>query len=106
MPDKQRDISALFANPNQLTRELVMTALNRHQQFHVVATPTTAQEVLDAVQSAYVDVALISATLADGPLSGLAVLRQVCECSPEVKSVILLDCSERHLVTDAFRAGA
>jgi DNA-binding NarL/FixJ family response regulator len=106
MPGKQIDISALFANPNQLTRELVMTALNRHQQFRVVATPTTAQEVLDAVQSADVDVALISATLADGPLSGLAVLRQVCECSPEVKSVILLDCSERHLVTDAFRAGA
>jgi DNA-binding NarL/FixJ family response regulator len=83
-----------------------MTALNRHQQFHVVATPTTAQEVLDAVRSADVDVALISATLADGPLSGLEVLRQVCECSPGVKSVILLDYSERHLVADSFRAGA
>jgi DNA-binding NarL/FixJ family response regulator len=106
MPGKHIDISALFANPNQLTRELVMTALNRHQQFHVVATPTTAQEVLNTVRSSDVDVALISATLADGPLSGLSVLRQVCECSPGVKSVILLDCSERHLVADAFRAGA
>ena len=58
------------------------------------------------MHSAHVDVALISATLADGPLSGLGVLRQICESSPQVKSVILFYGTERHLVVDSFRAGA
>jgi DNA-binding NarL/FixJ family response regulator len=83
-----------------------MGALNRHMHFHVVASATTAQEVLKAVQSAHVDVALIGATLADGPMSGLGVLRQICESSPQVKSVILFYGPERHLVVDSFRAGA
>jgi DNA-binding NarL/FixJ family response regulator len=34
------------------------------------------------------------------------VLRQICESSPQVKSVILFYGPERHLVVDLFRAGA
>jgi DNA-binding NarL/FixJ family response regulator len=89
-----------------MTSELVMQSLNRHQGLHVVASAATAQEVLDVVRSADVDVALISATLADGPLSGFGVLRQICERSPKVRSVILFYGPERYLVADAFRAGA
>jgi DNA-binding NarL/FixJ family response regulator len=85
---------------------MLRKALNRHAHFHVVASTPTAQQVLEAVQSAHVDVALIAATLADGPLSGLGMVRQICECSPQVKSVILFYGPERHLVVDAFRAGA
>jgi len=44
-----------------------MVALNAGE-FQVVASATTAQDALDAVKSADVDVALIGATLADGPL--------------------------------------
>jgi DNA-binding NarL/FixJ family response regulator len=83
-----------------------MGALNRQKRFRVVAGATTAQEVLEAVQSADLDVALISATLADGPLSGFGALRQLRVSCPEVKSVILLDAHERNMVVDAFRAGA
>jgi DNA-binding NarL/FixJ family response regulator len=83
-----------------------MQGLNRHQRFRVVAGATSAAEILDAVRSTDVDVALISASLADGPLSGVGVLRQLSEHSPKVKSVILFYSSERHLVVDAFRAGA
>ena len=72
----------------------------------MVASATTAQDALDAVKSADVDVALIGATLADGPLSGFGALRQIRECSPDVKSVMLFDGSEHNLVVDAFRAGA
>lgn len=103
---RRSDISVLFANPNQLTRELVMGALNRHKGFHVVAVATTSQEVLDAVRSTDIDVALISATLTDGPLSGLGVVRQICEHAPKVRPVVLFYSSERHLVADSFRAGA
>jgi DNA-binding NarL/FixJ family response regulator len=103
---KQTEISVLVASPHAITRELLMGALNRHEGFHVVAGAATAQEALDVVQSTVVDVALISASLADGPLSGFGALRKIHECSPEVKSVILFYSPERHLVVDAFRAGA
>jgi DNA-binding NarL/FixJ family response regulator len=106
MTSKQNAISVLFASPNAVTRDLFMQALNRHQRFRVVAGATSATEILDAVRSTDVDVALISASLADGPLSGVGVLRQLCEHSPKVKSVILFYGPERHLVVDAFRAGA
>ena len=106
MSSKRSEISVLFASPRALTRDLLIRALNEQARFHVVNGPATAQEVLNAVESAPVDVALISATLADGPLSGFAALRQIRNCSADVKTVILFDGPERSLVVDAFRAGA
>ncbi len=106
MTSKQSDISVLFASPNALTRELVMAALNRQKHFHAVATATTAQGVLETLQRAHVDVALIAATLQDGPMSGIGVLPKIRETSPEVKPVILFFDAECKLVVDAFRAGA
>jgi DNA-binding NarL/FixJ family response regulator len=53
-----------------------------------------------------VNVALISSTLADGPYSGLGALRKIRECSPRVRTVIVLNAHERKLVVAAFRAGA
>ena len=48
MTPKRSDISVLFANPDALTREMMVAALNRHKHFHMVAAATTAEEVLDA----------------------------------------------------------
>jgi DNA-binding NarL/FixJ family response regulator len=89
-----------------MARELLVGALNRHGNFEVVDSATTAHEVLEGVKSANPNVVLITATLADGPLSGLGALRQIRECFQDVRSVILLDAPERNLVVDAFRAGA
>jgi DNA-binding NarL/FixJ family response regulator len=106
MTRKRSDISVLMATPHVMVRELLMGALKRHRQFHVVESATTAHEVLEAVQSKDIDVALITPSLADGPLSGLGALRQIRECFPEVKTVVLLNGPERNLVVDVFRAGA
>ena len=106
MTPKRSDISVLFASPHALTRELVVKALSRRKHFHVIATTTTAEDAIIAVRSRAVDVALIRVTLADGPLSGFGLLRKICECAPKARSVILFETHERHLVVDAFRAGA
>lgn len=106
MTPKRSEISVLFASPNSLTRELVLGALKRQKHFHAVAPATTAQEVLDTLQAGHVDVALIAATLKDGPMSGIGLLRQIHERWPEVKPVILFFDSEYKSVVDAFRAGA
>jgi DNA-binding NarL/FixJ family response regulator len=89
-----------------MSGELLMGALNRQLRFRVVTIATTVQEVLNVAQSERVDVALISATLADRPLSGFGALRRIRACSPGIKSVILLDNEDRKLTVDAFRAGA
>ena len=106
MKAKRSGISVLIANPHSMARELLLGALKRHRRFHVVDCADTAREVLVAVESAEPDILLLTATLADGPLSGLGVLRQIRESSPDVKTVILLNSPERNLVVDAFRAGA
>lgn len=89
-----------------MSGELLMRALNRQSRYCVVAVATTVQEVLDVAQSRRADVALISATLADHPLSGFEALRRIRERAPLLKSVALLDNADRNLVIDAFRAGA
>ena len=106
MTVKRRDIFILIAHANAFAGELLAGALNRHLCFRVAARATTAHEVVEAVRSLDLDVALINATLADGPLSGFRALRQMRECSPEVKTVVLLDCPEPNLIVDAFWAGA
>jgi DNA-binding NarL/FixJ family response regulator len=106
MADLRDDVSILIATPHSMTRELLMEALKRRANFKVVASASRAQDVLEAVRSTNVDVVLLSATLADGPLSGFGALRQIREGSSRVKSVILLDAREHSLVVDAFRAGA
>jgi DNA-binding NarL/FixJ family response regulator len=106
MSTDRRDLCVLIATPHSMPRELLVAALNRNRQFRVVDSCTTAQEVLDAAQSSQIDVALISATLADGPLSGFGALRQIRELSPGIKPVVLLENQEHHLVVDSFRAGA
>lgn len=106
MAREQTSVSVLIAIPHFLTRELLVGALRRYGGFRVIDGATTSDEVLKAVQSSHVDVALINATLAEGPLSGLGALRQIRESHPAVRSVILHDGHQGNLVVDAFRAGA
>jgi DNA-binding NarL/FixJ family response regulator len=106
MTSKDGHISVLVANPHSMACELLIGALKRRRHFDVADSATTAQEVLDAVDTLNPDVVLVTANLADGPLSGIGVLRQLREHSPEVKTIILLNAPERNLVVDSFRAGA
>ena len=106
MVARQSVTAVLIGNANAMTAELLVAALNRQSRFRVVAVATTVNEVLEVVQSGHVDVALISATLADGPLGGFVAVRKMRACCPGLKSVMLLDSPSGNLAVDAFRAGA
>ena len=99
-------ISILIASANAMASQLMKGALNRQPHLRVVSIVSSANELLVQVVSLPLDILLIRATLADGPLSGFGALRQMRELNPGVKSVVLLDNPEPHLVVDAFRAGA
>src|ERR1035438_592895 len=99
-------ISILIASANAMASQLMKGALNRQPHLNKQLIVSSANELLVQVVSLPLDILLIRATLADGPLSGFGALRQMRELNPEVKSVVLLDNPEPHLVVDAFRAGA
>jgi DNA-binding NarL/FixJ family response regulator len=106
MPNKRSVVSILIATADTMVGELLAAALNRRRSFRVVAIATTAQEAIEAAKSENLNIALVSAVLMDGPLSGFNILRELRESFPDVKSVMLLNGSENNLAVDAFRAGA
>ncbi len=52
------------------------------------------------------DVVVISASLAEGPLSGFTLLRRLLKANHALRCVMLLDNGDRDLVVEAFRSGA
>jgi DNA-binding NarL/FixJ family response regulator len=103
--DGRNVISVLIAHGNAMSGELLAAAMEGQSRFRVVARVAAVMDVVETVRSMDVDVALISANLQDGPLNGFDAVRQVHDCRPEVRTVILLDQQEAHLVIEAFRLG-
>jgi len=75
-------------------------------RFSIAAFVTSSLELSAAVDESEPDVAVISATLQDGSLSGLRVMRELHAAHPDVVLIVLLDKCERDQVVDAFRSGA
>jgi two-component system nitrate/nitrite response regulator NarL len=75
-------------------------------RFHVVATAFTTADILTLVREHRPSVAIISDTLADGPLSGLRILPEVRKANPETRILLAMSSSDRELVIEAFRFGA
>ena len=98
-------ISVLIAHPDTMVSELIASALNREPSFRVTAWVSSAPEVLEMIRRVNVDVALISVDLHDGPLSSFRLVRELRECRPHIRTVMLLDGQEPQLIVDAFRAG-
>jgi DNA-binding NarL/FixJ family response regulator len=87
--------------------ELLKNALGRSRvPFSVVACAVSRTGIIDSMSACSPDIALISDTLQDGPLTGLGVLRELHLSFPKTKSIALLKSATVELVVDAFRAGA
>lgn len=99
-------VRLLVADENRMNCQLLITALRRYRRIRVIGRATSTEQVLSEVRANHPNVALISASLQDGSLSGFSVVRELRTHSPEIRTVLLLDSAERGLVIDAFRAGA
>jgi DNA-binding NarL/FixJ family response regulator len=99
-------IRVLVADSTLMACGLVSQGLSQHSQFKVVGRATTVQELLDLLACAGPHVALVSATLQDRSLNGLAALPQVRLQYPGVRLVLMVDHADPELVVAAFRAGA
>jgi DNA-binding NarL/FixJ family response regulator len=98
-------IRLLVADENPMSCQLLVRALRPFRHLRVVACAMRSAEVLAAAHNSKPHIALISATLQDGGLSGFGVVRQLRSSLPDVRAILLLDSAEPALVVDAFRAG-
>jgi DNA-binding NarL/FixJ family response regulator len=87
-----------------MTTQLLVEALGRDAQFEMIESPSNASAILAVVKAEKPQIALISAELERS--KGFDLVREIRTQSPGTRVIILLDSSERDVVTDAFRAGA
>ena len=100
-------IRVAVADATRMNSHLVVGALKRcNSNFEVQALSSNSSDAFDELQSTRPDVAVISARLEDGPLSGFKILHQLRASESKTPTVMLLDSTERDLVVDAFRGGA
>jgi len=99
-------VRLLVADGNRMNCQLLITALQRYRRIQIVARATNSEQILSGARANRPSVALISASLQDGSLSGFAAVRELRAQSTEIRTILLLDSAEPGLVIDAFRAGA
>jgi DNA-binding NarL/FixJ family response regulator len=99
-------VRVLVADNNVIQTELLGQAVAKDRRMRVVELSTSSGEALRGVQYAHPDVLLISETLDQRAGGGLDVVREMRRTLPELKSIVLLDCSDKESVVRAFRAGA
>ena len=99
-------ISVLVADENRMACQLLTSSLQRNNNFRVMGCATSMGQVLEFLKQEEAQVAVISANLQEGPLSGFQLLRELRASHPRTRTILLLDSSDRDLVVDAFRGGA
>ena len=100
-------IRVAVADATRMNSELMVTALKRSRSNFDVQTLTSNSLIaFRELQDSHPDVAIISARLEDGPLTGFRILHELRAVESRISSVLLLDSTERDLVVDAFRGGA
>ena len=102
----KKPISIIVADANVMASRFVCARLTKHSQFRLAGCAATVGELLKLFARRKAAVALISATLQDGWMSGLAAFPQLQEKYPDVRLILMIDHPEPKLVLEAFRAGA
>src|SRR5271169_5968842 len=99
-------IRVAVADATRMNSQLIVGALKRcHSNFDVQALASNSLTAFGELQNYRPDVAVISARLEDGPLTGFNILHQLRASELNAPTVMLLDSTERELVVDAFRGG-
>ena len=106
-PIRPDAIRVAVIDANRMNSQLMATALKRcRSNFEVQELTSNSSVAVSELRNLQPDVAIISARLEDGPLTGFKVLHELRVADSKTPAVMLLDSTERDLVVDAFRGGA
>ena len=105
-PSQRTTVGVLIADATIMACELLATVLNQTSSMKVVGWEVDAAAAMATATRIKTDVALISSDLQDGPGQGLSLASELRIKHPEIRSIILLDRTDRQSTVAAFRAGA
>jgi two-component system nitrate/nitrite response regulator NarL len=97
-------LRVLAADSTSMTTQLLVDALGRDAQFHMIECASKASAILALVKAEKPQIAVISAQLEES--GGFDLVREIRAQSQATRVIVLLDSSARTTVTEAFRAGA
>jgi two-component system, NarL family, nitrate/nitrite response regulator NarL len=101
---RSANVRVLVADSTPLTGQLIADALRRDRGLTV--TNAEANSVIATATTLKPDVAIISEQLQGKSGKGFEILRELRVIVPGIRTVMLLDAGESHLVVEAFRSGA
>jgi len=99
-------IRVLVADNTRIHTRLLADALRRHPDLEVIPFESDCSGLVAAAMNKNVDVPVISSTLDEQPMRGLAVLQELRQLRPDIRALILLNSSKDEMIERAFRAGA
>ena len=101
------EINLLLAVESRMDGQLFKHALERSRhRLRVISCPASRAEFARSIESLTLDIALVSESLQDGPLTGFQILNELRNLSPTTRPIMLLKSDDIDLAVDAFRAGA
>ena len=98
--------TVVVADASRIGCQLLADMIRSHNDFRVVGAATTRAEVISDICKLHPDIAVISARLQDGALTGLQVLRELRPLQTRPRVIMLLDDDQSELVVESFRNGA
>jgi len=106
-PAMRGPLRVFIADSSSMGCQLMVRALQQSRQpIKVVGSATESVEIVKGLGANRSDVAIISAGLRNGPITGFRVVREARLSCPHIRIVVLVDSPERALVVEGFRAGA
>jgi DNA-binding NarL/FixJ family response regulator len=105
-PRRLVKIRIVVADTNLLSCRLLSESLESQPHFEVVASVVDHDSLIESLRGLKPDIALVSAHLEGGALTGLTRLREIPKQFPSLHVIVLLDRSDPDQIVQAFRAGA
>lgn len=102
----EQTIGILVAYPKNLVAELLVEAFSINPRFRVVAHATSESEILDALHRHSPDIIVLDDEVSDESPGALGVLSLLRGQGHPVRSIVLLEESDRQHVVECFRNGA
>jgi two-component system nitrate/nitrite response regulator NarL len=103
IPGGEDRIRVLVVDSNRIHTQLLAEALQRDPGLQVVGC-SSAEALLEANRHP-TQVAVLSADLDNEPTRGFELLRQLRAMHPTISGIMLLDCMNREMILESFRAG-
>lgn len=98
--------SLLIAAESQMECQLLKTMFARARLRFSIYCASSCADVSRSMNTHHADIALVSDSLEDGPLTGFRVLNELQTAFPKTHVILLLKSDRQDLIVDAFRAGA